>query len=823
MGTKNTTPLNIFEELVASEAAIRARSINKRHWFPDPARMGPVETRKISTENLDAVSADAATVELTPQQAIAKRFCDTFLKMYDYQFQDSSQHGKQDDAGRVYHTRDLTAEQRLAVERIFNQFVQNAYDNAGNLNLKPHEVVRELASLYEEFKQEDVKLARAVTTLGVFMVELSQSDKWKALIPQGIDFTRGEPGGDIMQRLENAINGQNHQPHTDRFIEPPGAESVVEIAGLHFPFKKIDGKMHIVSDNGYLVDLTNPLREDIARQVQSGVAPEEIRIDVPEGAQHLVQFMDRDYLAKPREKKREEGGKARVELAQHLSQMAGADEIDGVACQAGSGGQHGVFCLDADLMTGLLMKPRAGEQQSELAIFKGALKKAGVSNLIDLIPADASQHYHALEPAQQLQERARIESTIRGHLEEVASMQNEQTADIIRRAQEKVASRLCRAYISADKAFLNEYGEYKTPPKASPHVYVAQGGTGSGKGGLKKIAQKECEKHGGAGNVVLASLDDMRGDSDRLWLYPALNIHHDDYIAIGDFGNAVRDLTVKRAQQGKYNLFIDGSGIPYEERNDLVVEDFKKKGYHVSVLGAQAPLSINQPMPEDALYNVVTMRSGARLQDELRIVPMKVVIAKHQGHPIAANNAARDRNVDNFMIMDTAPPVGQSYTLSYVAKIPAETFKKIATLEDGALRTALMQNGLVPENVTWPNELPAEKDIPQGVTKADMKVVGVENGHYRVHVIINMPQYVNMVQKGLYNVDAKGPKDFFTNTLKSDIEGYFKGEGGRLRLQPALGISAMPWPDYHPPLADHVQWQKNVRPALPAGSAAFLG
>jgi hypothetical protein len=470
-------------------------------------------------------------------------------------------------------------------------------------------------------------------------------------------------------------------------------------------------------------------------------------------------------------------------------------------------------------MTGLLMKPREGEKQSELAIFKAALKKAGVGNIIDLIPASASKHYHSLEPAQQVRERELIESAIRGHLEEVASMQDEATAEIVKRAQEKVASRLCKAYISADKAFVDDYGQYKESAKGQPRVYVAQGGTGSGKGGLKKIAQKEC---GGSDHVVVASLDDMRGDSDRLWLYPALNIHHDDYIAIGDFGNAVRDLTMQRAQQGKYNLFIDGSGIPYEERNDLVVKDFKDKGYNVSVLGAQAPLSINQPMPEDALCNVVTMRSGARLQDELRIVPMKVVIDKHQGHPIATNNAARDRNVDNFMIIDTAPPVGQSYTLSYVAKIPAETFKKIATLEDGALRTALMQNGLVPDTVKWPDTLPAEKDIPEGMTKADMKVVGVENGHYRVHVIINMPQYVNMVQKGLYNVDAKGPKDFFTNTLKSDIEGCFKGEGGLLRLQPALGISTMPWPDYHPPLADQVQWQKNVRPA-PAGAAAFLG
>jgi hypothetical protein len=209
------------------------------------------------------------------------------------------------------------------------------------------------------------------------------------------------------------------------------------------------------------------------------------------------------------------------------------------------------------------------------------------------------------------------------------------------------------------------------------------------------------------------------------------------------------------------------------------------------------------------LQDVVLTRAGARLQAELRAMPMSEVVKKHHGHPIAAHNAARDPNVDRFMITDTSPALADAYTLSYVVDIPAATFKTIEKFENNELRDALEKLNLKPDWVKWPDRLPGEKNIPAGMTKADMKVVGVKHGAtpeqdtYHVEVITNLPQYVNMVQKGLYNAETNGPEGLFANTIASDIEGHFKnGAPGRLRLQEALGLEVVNWPDYTPPLSD---------------------
>ena len=836
--------LPIFEELVASEAAIRGQSIidkpgNKKHGFIE------ADSRVFHcTENMDAGDS---------RKAVEDALFDNYLKIYDYQFQDSSQHKKEDAQGKLYNARHLTGAQSDAIKQIFIDFVNENYDENGNLTLGHERAPQELAKLYERFQQPDVALKHATMALGVLLVELSHSKKWvEATTPNGIDFTRGDATDDIVERMKLAIDGKYEKPPTSAYIHPPGADHVVNIAGVDFPCKKLKGdtyeRTHLVTENGYLVDLTHELHEQIKAYIESGKPLCELQIDVPHDATHLAQYMDSKYFAATppgAAPSKESGEEVRKALAKNLRRLMLADSVDGHPVETGGEGTRKLplFSISPDLMTGLLMKSRPGEKDSELSIFKAAVTEysnehgKSIGNIIDLIPADAKEHFHELSLGDQDAERRRVRLAIKNKVMEIAAYigeKDEERGRIVERAADKLSETLEKVYESADKAFIGKEGR-KQPAAGHPHVYISQGGTGSGKGGLKKLARDEC-----GDSLVVASLDDMRADSDRLWLYPALEIHHEDYKSIGDFSNAVRDLTVRRAEQGGYNLFVDGSGIPYENRNDKVVKGFKDKGYHVSVLGAQAPLSIHSgDHPEPGkLYDVVTMRGGARLQDELRAVPMRVIAEKHHGHPIAAHDAARDQNIDRFMIVDTSPAYKESYTLSYVVDIPAQLFNNgLGKLEDklGAderpLHDALAANGLIPDWVKWPkkNEFPdellakkaAEKTgtppvFDHSITRSDLKVIGVKPGAthdqdvYRVEIIVNLPQYVNMVQKGLYNAAAEGPEALFDNRIKCDIDGVFKNheEKGRLRLQPALGVEEAKWPVYVPPLANEVRTDK---------------
>jgi|GEM_PF-1813900 len=820
----STKSITIFEELVASEAAMRGQNIIEKHGFADVSSRQP-----ISTKNIDRA---------TDKASIAQALAYSYVKIYAYQFQDSSQHRKKDKDNKRYNARHLTEDERATIQRIFRDFVDANYDDAGQLTLTQQDAPQALAKLYERVRDE-VALKRSTMSLGVLLVELSHGDKWKATTPRGIDFTRGDKTDDITQRMDDAINAENFKPHTSHYIEPPGREHVVNIAGLDFPVMKIDSvpypRTHVVTENGYLVDLTKEVFEHIADYVKSGKPISELTLEVADGAPHLAQFMDKKYFTPVppgAAKSTEPGEEVRRSLAKHLKHMMHAATVDGAQIPQTPHGANSrplkLFCLDMDLMTGLLMKKREGEDKSELAVFKEAIDHYSqqhgnsIKKIIDLIPADAHPAFHDLSLGDQEAERRRVRLAIQNKLMEIAAhLPNEREAEMVEKAAIKLSEVLEGVYESADKAFVGQEGR-KQPP-AKPSLYITQGGVGSGKGGLKKLAKKEC-----GDSLVVASLDDMRGDSERLWLYPALNLHHDDYKSICDFGNAVRDLTVQRAKEGGYHLLIDGTGIPYENRNDLVVKDFRDRGFHVSVLGAQAPLSIYEREGERTtdLYDVVTMRGGARLQSELRAVPMSEVAKKHHGHPIAAHDAARDANIDRHFISDTSPAYKESYTLSYVIDVPRPVFDAgLGQLEDKPLKEALGKAGLIPDWVVWPDKLPGEDNIPEGMTKSDLKVIGVKHGAtndqdiYHVEVLINMPQYVNMVQKGLYNAKAEGPEALFDNHIACDIDSVFKSaERGRLRLQPALGLEKVEWPVYTPPLASSPQWSRGKAGAfgLPA-------
>jgi hypothetical protein len=773
----NTLP--IFEELVASEAALRADYIyrNKRFTFNE----GGVPMV------YDATNPDAGGT----REAVVTHLHENYIRTYNFMFKDSSQHEKLVES-KVCNTRDLSEDDRIRLQEIFRDFANHNYDEQGNLVLKSEDAPKALARLYQEVTSR-VPLHHAGMALGSLFVELGRGDKWKQVTPRGIDFTRGEDSPDLLARINNAISGPDHNPPTSEFI--PFPESMMEIAGVKFPVKKdIEGwRIHLVTETGHLVDLSNDLKRKIEEHVAAGLPMDELKVDVTPTSFHLWQFQQPSSAGNQKAKQ------IRQQVRAKLDEMSVADHVDGMPIQ-GTADQNrkvSLVSLDVDLMTGLKIK--LPKQESELKQFKSFLAKHGYSEISDLLPKDFVQNITFM-PDDISRHRARLE--LREHIaEKIAALAVKAEGqpvlqDLINRAGKKLEATLPHVYEITDKAFIDaESGDLRKPATEGikPKMYLAMGGTASGKGGLKTLAQKECGK-----DLVVASLDDARADSDRYWLYLALNNHNDDYKSVEEFAKAVREITTRRAQKQHYNLFIDGSGVPYENRNDKVARQFKENGYSVSVLAAQAPLFVYDPdkraelLSRGRLPNDATHRLGERLQNELRAVPMDVVIDKHVGFSLASRNAARDINVDRFMIQDVSVPMDQTYTLSYVLVLNKDDVRAIAELQGEALKNALIEKNLVPEWVK----------LPEGDERAkhfDMKVIrDNHDGTYRIEVITDIRQYVNMVQKGLLRRDAKGPEALFDNRCHSDIEGHFKGAAGKLRLQSPQGIVDAQWPAFEP-------------------------
>jgi hypothetical protein len=773
------TILPIFEELVASEAALRADYIyrNKRFTFNE----GGVPIV------YDATNPDSGA----SREAVAAHLHENFVRAYNFMFKDSSQHEKLVES-KVCNTRDLSDDDRTALQQVFTDFANRNYDEAGNPRIGETQAPQAILQLHKDLTSK-VPLHHASMALGSLLVELGRGDKWRAVTPRGIDFTRGGVSGSLEQRISDAVYSDNHTPPTSEFI--PFPESMMEIAGVKFPVKKdIEGwRIHLVTETGHLVDLSNDLKRKIEEHVAAGLPMDDLKVDVNPSSFHLWQFQQPSSAGNQKAKQ------IRQQVRARLDEMSVAEHVDGMPIQ-GSPDQNrqvSLVSLDVDLMTGLKIKlPR---QESELKRFKSFLAKHGYPEISDLLPKGFVQNITFM-PDDISRHRARTQ--LRQYIaEKVTELMakaegDEALQELIRRAGKKLETMLPHVYEIADKAFIDvESGDLRRPvaENAKPKMYLAMGGTASGKGGLKTLAQKECGK-----DLVVASLDDARGDSDRYWLYLALNNHNDDYKSVEEFAKAIREITTRRAQKQHYNLFIDGSGVPYENRNDKVTRQFRENGYSVSVLAAQAPLFVYDPdkrgellsrgrLPDDA-----TRRLGERLQNELRAVPMEVVIDKHVGFALASRNAARDINVDRFMIQDVSVPMDQTYTLSYVLTLKKDDVRAIADLQGEALKKALVEGNHVPEWVK----------LPEGDERAkhfDMKVIrDNHDGTYRIEVITDIRQYVNMVQKGLLKRDAKGPEALFDNRCHSDIEGHFKAAGGKLRLQSPQGIVDAQWPAFEP-------------------------
>ena len=201
-------------------------------------------------------------------------------------------------------------------------------------------------------------------------------------------------------------------------------------------------------------------------------------------------------------------------------------------------------------------------------------------------------------------------------------------------------------------------------------------------------------------------------------------------------------------------------------------------------MAAAAPLYVYAPAQRMLMakqgINFVESRgnSGDRLSDELRAVPVSVLMKTHTEFPVSANDAKRSQFVDRHITMDHSVPRKESYLLAYTADINEKTLKKLLTKEDDELYSVLKSEGVIPAE-QWANRIPADTDGRM----ANFKVIRNDReGHYRIEVITDMRKYKgpSMLQKGLLHSQDRGPEALYQHALPFDMMGQLQLPDHRL-------------------------------------------
>jgi len=326
----------------------------------------------------------------------------------------------------------------------------------------------------------------------------------------------------------------------------------------------------------------------------------------------------------------------------------------------------------------------------------------------------------------------------------------------------------------------NKHFVGRNPSDTKPEMYMLQGGTGSGKSNLINKTQQECN-----GNAVIASLDDSRNHSQLYDLYLASNNHADDYIKFSEFGNAIRTTVIEIARQNKYNLIIDGSGIPYAQRNDELTKQFHDSGYNTNLFAATAYLKAKNQYPDDnttpAQISDAIKNAQERLEKHHRAVPWKIIQSKHVRFPQAHMEATADINFNRVILWDhtetfTDSPILAFITTKTFSQKDIEEFSNLISVSKGDefLKTLKEKNAL-------PEGLNAYQTIDPKLV--DFKAVKeITSGQYRLQVILNMDHFHRMQVRGLFDENAKGSAGLFINHISCDINGDFRGENGTLKL-----------------------------------------
>jgi uncharacterized protein (DUF736 family) len=283
-----------------------------------------------------------------------------------------------------------------------------------------------------------------------------------------------------------------------------------------------------------------------------------------------------------------------------------------------------------------------------------------------------------------------------------------------------------------------------------PHFYLTMGGSGSGKSLLKQIAH-----HRIGYDYVESSLDRSRYSSNIYSLLVEAGHHDDDYIIVQRFASSLRSELVNRALAGSLNIFFDGSGIPYANRYEDLVAIMKASGYKVHILAADCPF-ITKPGKSTQnipAYERILVRSQGKRDH--RAIPWHIAIKKHIGVASSVMSAVFDKNVDEFILLNSTIPQNQANTIiAYTKELSWEQFQDLKNRRDN--KAVINEYNLFPEAQNFSCPITDHTYV--------MPIHVNFQSNCRILVITDLIKFNEMLEKAMMNPQAEGMEDIYFNT-----------------------------------------------------------
>ncbi len=759
--TATSTERTTLQDIAVTESAARAVYFLDHHLI----------------SNRDIISASPPDGGKTNRE-VGDNLYNTFLGIYRYVHRDHKQCTDTKESWQAENTAKLKGEDLQYLSTLFHKFADTYYDRHGQMKqgIRNH-FAQATAELYNTLvTNERSPLSHAEFALGVLLTEIGRGEKGKEIFPYGVDFSRADASQkDMGKRAEEAIFPKELNAPAARWANPPS--SFVTIGGLRFLSYKVFDKECLVTQTGRLVLCSRETTAKITQHLDSGRNPDTVPVNLPTSTLYLGSCIKTTLPAIPIidvEHPKAPGDTLVItrpfqkptlspvqELKMKLIDLPAKDTIDG---RKTAGCDNKLVCLDVDLLTGL----RMDGENSELTRFMRFLSENHMQDFTDFYPPGITDNTE-INPTKKESIQNQIKQNVHKKIEDLKKHASPDILALIEKAEPNLCLQLPRIRAITDKEFVltikngaEETVALKEPPATSPNAYSSGGGSASHKTFTLKAACEELgEKR--AKHLVVASLDAVRRKCDQFWLFLGANHHGDDYKRFEQFGKTIRALTTKRAREGKFDFFLDGTGspfkgtdIPFKGKYDQILKSFKQAGYKTTVLAAAAPLYVHNPKKRATLEKQGRTiddsmgRAWARFAEKLRAVIPQVSMSTHKDFPVSTSDAMRNKYVDRHIMFDALAEPGKERIIAYAANMDANTLHALYGKKDAELNKTLTK--ILDTN--WPIAEAWKKYLhtPQKHYSSDFKVLRANSdGSYRTEIITDMDKYrgIAMLEKGL--------------------------------------------------------------------------
>jgi len=519
--------------------------------------------------------------------------------------------------GKQVENPDIRAEFRKNIEALFedgdNHLKSEILDSNGQF-IYQEDIAERLAIFYDNMRKTKVFSNGNQLTLDLFLTSLGNSSDFKTTY-HSINFNR------ISQ--ENAVTLHDHNSSVEDLtlvfqnaLNPLQTKKLknkkdgfgvhenkrIYIEGIPFLSYSHEGEECLVTANGGLVK-RNEVEEILINEIKSG-----------------KQIADYDYSTILKDKVI-----GYVPNTENLRQEA-KTHIDGIKITQGEPAP--LVCLDINMLTGL----RKDDDKSLKDLIQDYDKK------IDILDLAGNED-----------------------LKEILSAQISQKNERLKRSLEIAYSRITNIKPQLDAAVKDVFTDKNTVDNdETPKLFVAMGGSGSGKTAVEEVAEASCGKD----NYVVASLDEFRKYSDTQALLQSANHHADDYTVVEPIANKLRTLVAKKARDKRINIVYDGTATPYSPRYSDEVENFAAVGYDTQVVGVDGFLVKPEGSEEkyskpDAIDSV-----KSRKQRINRTLPWRIVLEKHIHSAEAFLNAIEHKETGKVSLFANDQGIDEHYLMA---------------------------------------------------------------------------------------------------------------------------------------------------------------